>query len=241
MTTETQLREKLATCTRIFAMQEMLGLFGHISVFDPAQKRVYMSPAMGFDKAEVTPDDIVVGDLNGAPLETSQRFALEWPIHMALHGTRDDAIAVAHLHAPYATLFSVSKQAFRPITLQGTYFAGGLPIYQEPQLVTSIQKGRNLASAMGDRPAIFMKGHGIALAARSVEEMLYSSLILEDEARKHVQASSLGEFHCFGVEDKDEFDGDVKFAARAGRCWNYYCRLEHRWNRQPGTGCVPFV
>ena len=50
---------------------------------------------------------------------------------------------------------------------------------------------------MGDRPAIFLKGHGIALAARSVEEMLYSSLILEDEATKHVQASSLGGFHCF--------------------------------------------
>ena len=97
MTTETELREKLATCTRIFAMQEMLGLFGHISVFDPKEKRVYMSPAMGFDKATVTADDIVVGDLNGKAFNTNQRFALEWPIHMALHGTRDDAIAVAHL------------------------------------------------------------------------------------------------------------------------------------------------
>ena len=71
--------------------------------------------------------------------------------------------------------------------------------------------------------------------------MLYSSLILEDEAQKHTLASSLGEFHCFGVEDRAEFEGDVKFAARATRCWNYYCKLEHRWNRQPGTGRVPFT
>ena len=95
MTTETELREKLATCTRIFAMQEMLGLFGHISVFDPKEKRVYMSPAMGFDKATVTPDDIVVGGLDGKAFDAKQRFALEWPIHMSLHGTRSDAIAVA--------------------------------------------------------------------------------------------------------------------------------------------------
>ena len=241
MNTETELREKLATCTRIFAMQEMLGLFGHISVFDPKQKRVYMSPAMGFDKAEVKPDDIVIGDLDGKVLDASQRFALEWPIHMALHQTRSDAIAVAHLHAPYATLFSVSKQAFQPITLQGTYFAGGLPIYHEPQLVTTMEMGHTMAKAMGDRPAIFLKGHGIALAARSVEEMLYSSLILEDEATKHVQASSLGGFHCFGVDDAEKFGGAVKFAERGVRCWNYYCKLEHRWNRQPGTGKSPFV
>lgn len=241
MNAETQLREKLAACTRIFAMQEMLGLFGHISVFDPGRKRVYMSPAMGFDKAEVKPDDIVVGGLDGKVFENSQRFALEWPIHMALHSTRGDAIAVAHLHSPYATLFSVSKQAFQPITLQGTHFAGGLPIYHEPQLVTTMDMGRNLAKAMGDRPAIFMKGHGIALAARSVEEMLYTSLILEDEATKHVQASSLGEFHCFTEEDAETFGGAVKLADRGVRCWNYYCKLEHRWNRQPGTGKVPFM
>lgn len=241
MNNETQHREKLATCTRIFAMQEMLGLFGHISVFDPQEKRVYMSPAMGFDKASVTADDIVVGDLDGKVLNTNQRFALEWPIHMALHSTRSDAIAVAHLHAPYATAFSVSKEAFRPITLQGTHFAGGLPIYHEPQLVTTMQMGQNLAKAMGDKPAIFMKGHGIALAARSVEEMLYTSLILEDEASKHVQAASIGEFHCFSEDDAETFGGAVKLADRGVRCWNYYCKLEHRWARQPGTGKVPFV
>jgi ribulose-5-phosphate 4-epimerase/fuculose-1-phosphate aldolase len=240
MTTETELREKLAACTRIFAMQEMLGLFGHISVFDPKEKRVYMSPAMGFDKASVTADDIVVGDLTGKAFSASQRFALEWPIHMALHSSRDDAIAVAHLHAPYATAFSVSKQAFRPITLQGTYFARGVPIYHEPQLITTMDMGRNMAKAMGDHPAIFLKGHGIALAARSIEEMLYGSLILEDEATKHAMAGSLGEFHCFGVEDAEKFGGAVKFAERGVRCWNYYCKLEHRWDRNPGTGKVPF-
>ena len=94
---------------------------------------------------------------------------------------------------------------------------------------------------MGDRPAIFMRGHGIALAGKSVEEMLYGSLILEDEARKHTQASSLGKYHCFSDEDAEKFGAGVHFAARATRCWNYYCKLEHRWNRQPGTGCVPFV
>jgi hypothetical protein len=35
MTSEKDLREQLATCTRIFAMQGMIGLFGHVSVYQP--------------------------------------------------------------------------------------------------------------------------------------------------------------------------------------------------------------
>lgn len=241
MDNETILREKLANCTKIFAMQELLGLFGHISVFDPETQRVYMSPAMGSDKAFVTADDIVVGDITGKAFQPDQRFALEWPIHMSLHSARKEAIAVAHLHAPYSTLFSVSQKTFQPITLQGMHFSQGLPVYEQPQLVTTIQMGNNLAKAMGDAPAIFLRGHGIALAARSVEEMLYSSLILEDEATKQVQVSSLGNYRCFSTEESGAFSEDVKFADRSTRCWNYYCRLEHRWNKQPGTGKVPFV
>ena len=30
MTKETELREKLATCTRILGMQQLVGLFGHV-------------------------------------------------------------------------------------------------------------------------------------------------------------------------------------------------------------------
>jgi ribulose-5-phosphate 4-epimerase/fuculose-1-phosphate aldolase len=241
MDTETELREQLATCSRILAMQQLLGLFGHVSVFDPKGQRVYMSPSMGFDKAEITPDDIVVGNLEGRTFIEKQRFAIEWPIHMALHGSRDSAIAVAHLHSPYATLFSVSEKTFAPITLEGTIFSGGLPIYDEPQLVTTMDKGKALARAMGDRPAIFMRGHGIAVAGRNIEQMLYSALLLEDEACKHVRASTLGAYKCWDEHAAKAYNEGVEFSSRAHRCWHYYCQLESRWNRQPGTGCVSFV
>jgi L-fuculose-phosphate aldolase len=241
MTNETALREQLATCTRILAMQQLLGLFGHISVFDPKSRRVYMSPAMGFDKAEVGTDDIVVGDLDGKPFEEKQRFAIEWPIHMALHATRDDAIAVAHLHAPHAILFSVSDRPFAPMTLEGTVFSGGLPVYDDPQLVTTMERGKVLARAIGDRPALLMRGHGIAVAARSIEEMLYCSFLLEDESCKHVRASALGSYKCWDEQAAKTYNASVEFSSRAHRCWHYFGQLERRWNRQPGTGCVPFV
>ena len=152
MSSETVLRDKLAACTRIFAMQQMMGLFGHISTYDPVAGRVYMSPSMGVDKATVSPDDILVADRTGKVLDGDRRLPIEWPIHTVLHARRDDALAVAHLHAPYATLFAVADREFRPVTLQGSVFDEGVPIYGEPRLVKTPEQGEALFSLLGREP-----------------------------------------------------------------------------------------
>ena len=241
MTTETVLRDKLATCTRIFAMQEMIGLFGHISAYDPSTQRVYLSPGMGAEKSTAAAGDMMVSDLDGKILEGGERLAAEWPIHTVLHGSRSDALAVAHLHAPYSTLFSISERPFRPVTLQGSIFDGEIPLYTEPQLVRSIAQGQSLARVLGDRPALFMRGHGIVVVARDVEQMMFCSLALEDEARKQVEAATLGAYHCLTHHECEAFEGKQALPDRAQRAWSYYCKLEHRWDKNPGTGRVPFV
>ena len=241
MTNETVLRDKLATCTRILAMQELIGLFGHISAFDPQTRRVYLSPGMGAEKAIVAADDILVSDLDGAVLTGDRPLPAEWPIHTVLHRTRGDALAVAHLHAPYSTLFSISQRPFRPVTLQGSIFDAEIPLYTEPRLVRSVAQGESLAQVLGDRPALFMRGHGIVVVARDVEQMLYCALVLEDEARKAVEAAALGPFHCLTHQDCEAFGGRHALPDRSKRAWNYYCQLEHRWDKNPGTGRTPFV
>jgi len=241
MTTETILRDKLATCTRILAMQQLMGLFGHISAYDPATRRVYMSPGMGVEKTTLQADDVLVVDLEGAVLAGQQRLPLEWPIHTVLHGMRSDALAVAHLHAPYATLFSIAERPFRPVTLQGSIFDGEIPLYTEPRLVRTVADGRSLAHILGDRAAIFMRGHGVVVVARDVEQMLYCALVLEDEARKSVAAATLGSFHCLTHHECSAFAEKEALPELSKRGWRYYSQLEQRWDKNPGSGRVSFV
>lgn len=240
MGNETQLREKIAACSRILAMQEMLGLFGHISAYDPDARRVYVSPSMGVEKSTLTPDDVLVADLAGAVLAGRQRLPIEWPIHTVLHGRRRDALAVAHLHAPYATLFSIAERAFRPVTLQGSIFDEGVPLYDDPRLVRTIEEADALATVLGERAAIFMRGHGVVIVARDVEQMLYCALVLEDEARKCVEASALGPLRCLTHDQCALFQGAQALPERSQRAWKYYSQLENRWDKRPG-GRVPFV
>jgi L-fuculose-phosphate aldolase len=236
MMSEKELREQLATCTRILAMQGMIGVFGHVSVYQAGTKRVLITPGMGSDKASLRAEDMVLIDLDGKPVEGKEGPPVEWPIHTALHGARADALAVAHLHTPYATLFAIAKREFQPVTLQGAIFSDGVPLYAEAQLITTPERGQSLMKVIGDKRAALLRGHGLVVVGENLQEVLFASLVLEDDAKKTMQAATLGEVGTISPEECRLFGGEITLERRAQRAWNYFCGLEARWDRQSGTG-----
>lgn len=238
MTSEQQLREQLATCTRIFAMQGMIGLFGHVSVYQPESRIAFVTPGSGSDKANFMPSDMIPIHLDGKPLDGKTMPPVEWPIHTALHAARPDALAVAHLHTPYATLFAIAKRDFHPVTLQGTIFGEGVPLYKEAHLVTTPQRGDALQKTIGNHRAVLMRGHGIVVAGKSLAEVLFASLILEDDAKKTMQAAALGPVEHFTADECKTFNAEIDFERRANRAWEYFSRVESQWDKQGGTGRI---
>lgn len=236
MTNENDLREQLATCTRIFAMQGMIGVFGHVSVYQPETRRVFITPGMGSDKAKLRSEQMICTDLDGKPLEGKDGPPVEWPIHTALHRARRDALAVAHLHTPHATLFTIAKREFKPVTLQGAIFSEGVPLYPEAQLITTPARADGLCSIMGDKRAVLLRGHGIVVAGKNLQEVLFASLVLEDDAKKTMEAARLGEVGTISPQECHAFGAEIALERRAQRAWNYFCSLESRWDRQPATG-----
>ena len=226
MISENDLREQLATCTRIFAMQGMIGVFGHVSVYQPETKRVFITPGMGSDKGSLRPENMVSTDLEGKPLEGREGPPVEWPIHTAIHSARTDALAVAHLHTPYATLFAIAKREFKPVTLQGAIFSDGVPLYPEAQLITTPARGDRLLKAIGEKRAALLRGHGIVVAGKNLQEVLYTALVLEDDSKKAMQAASLGEVGTISPEECRAFGAEIALERRAQRAWNYFCSLE---------------
>lgn len=238
MASENDLRDELATCTRLFAMHGMIGLFGHISVYQPETKTIFITPGSGSDKATLRAEDILAVRLDGQPLDDKKLPPVEWPIHTSLHAARADALAVAHLHTPYATLFAIAERDFEPVTLQGAIFSDGVPLYNDAHLVTTPERGEKLRAAMGMKRAVLLRGHGIVVAGKSLAEVLYASLILEDDAKKTLQAVSLGPVGHLTPEDSRSFESEMNFDRRAKRAWDYYSLIEKRWDRQPASGKI---
>src|ERR1043165_4137145 len=236
MASESELREQLATCTRVFAMQGLIGVFGHVSVFEPGSKRVFITPGMGSDKASLRAENMVITDLNGKPIEGKEGPPVEWPIHTTLHAARPDALAIAHLHTPHATVFAIARREFRPVTLQAAIFADGVPLYPEAQLITTPQRGTSLLKVMGQNRAVLLRGHGIVVAGKNLQEVLYTSLVLEDDTKKAIQAAALGEFGTISPEECRAFGAEIALERRAQRAWNYFSGIEARWDHQPASG-----
>lgn len=236
MTSESDLKEQLATCARIFAMQGLLGLHGHVSVYQPETKRMLITPGAGSDKANLRAADMVAADLDGKAFDGKGRPPLEWPIHTALHAARADALAIAHLHPPYATLFSIAKREYRPITMHSGIFGKGVALYADAHLITTRERGEKLMKVVGDRRAAFQRGHGITVVARDLQELLHTTLALENDALKTLQAAALGEVGTLSAQEVAILAEEIKMEMVAPRTWAYFSTLEARWDRQPASG-----
>ncbi len=241
MASESVLRENLATSVRILTMQGLIGLFGHVSAYEPERGRIYFSPSKGADKATVKPEDLVVADIEGNVLEGNGPVPKEWPIHTAVHKARPDVLAIAHLHPPCSTLFSIVSATYRPVTLQGAAFGDGIPVFKEPHLITTPALGLKVAKLMGKKRALLLRGHGTVVGGRDVEEMLYLNLMLEDDTRKAAQAKPLGKLQPFTPQQCRAFEAEEPLKPRSQRAWHYFSQLEARWDRQPPTGTALFV
>jgi ribulose-5-phosphate 4-epimerase/fuculose-1-phosphate aldolase len=89
---------------------------------------------------------------------------------------------------------------------------------------------------MANDRAVLLRGHGIVVAGKNLQEVLFASLVLEDDAKKTMQAATLGEIGTISLEECRAFDAEIALERRAQRAWNYFSNLEARWDRQPASG-----
>ena len=94
---------------------------------------------------------------------------------------------------------------------------------------------------LGKKRAVLLRGHGTVVAGRDVEEMLYATIVLEDDTRKAAQARLLGQLTPFSPAECRRFEAEEPLAHRSQRAWYYFTKLESRWDRQPSTGSGLFV
>jgi len=193
------LAEDLVAANRILADQGVLDAFGHVSVrHDRNPERFILSRSLA--PGLVTADDLIEYDLDGRGVnvrgrgEYSERF-----IHAEIYRARRDVNSVVHAHAPSLIPFGVSKTPLRPVYHMAGFLTEPVPIFDirtiagmTDMLVKDPGKGRALAQTLGNRPAVLMRGHGVAVVGSSLPFAVGRSIYLELNARIQLQAMALG-------------------------------------------------
>lgn len=161
------------------------GFSGHVSHRIIGDKYIVAghTHVVGRSTLDVSYDDLVTVDMKtGKRLEGSMPLLGENVIHTGIYRARPDVNCVIHVHPFWSTVLSLTEN---PILGLPVFFTGKSQIESE-------EDGDALGLALGDNFALLIPGHGVVVAADTIEQALVSTVFLEGQAKKLYHASVLG-------------------------------------------------
>lgn len=165
---------------------------GNVSGRDPGTGLVVIKPS-GVRYEVLTPDQMVVLDLDGRVVEGNLKPSSDVHAHLYIYRHRSDLNGVVHTHSTFATAFAAVGRPIPPyLTAICDEFGGAIPCGGYAK-VGGDEIGREVVRGLGSSPAILLKQHGVFAVGRTPEAAVKAAVMVEDVARTVFYALQLGE------------------------------------------------
>lgn len=164
---EIKMRQDLAACYRLFDWMGWTELiFNHITLRLPSkagQKSGYLINPFGLHYAEVTADNLVAIDLDGATLDGSSSKVNKagFVIHSAIHGARDDAHCIMHIHSTAGCAVSCKEEGLRHDNFYSAMLYGDVGYHDYEGVTTNEDEQPRLLASLGTRNHLILRNHGL--------------------------------------------------------------------------------
>ena len=219
-------RRELARACRILAMAgQGDDIWGHATVRLPGADTFWMKPhKLGLE--EVRSGDMLLVNLEGRVVRGTRPRHSEVFIHTEIYRARPDVGAVVHTHPLAATVFSSLGVPLRPVTHEGAYFTPpDVPRFDETtDLIVTAERGKSVARALGDRPALLLVAHGIVSVGATIEEATVNALLLDRAARAQLMVPGGVPRHWSSDEDALAKRARVHNPQNIADRWTYLLR-----------------
>lgn len=159
----------------------VVGSGGNVSARDPDTGLVVIKPS-GVKFARLTPDTMVVVDLEGNVVEGSMKPSVDTGIHLYIYKNRDDVLGICHTHSPYASSFAARGERIPAVTTPITHILGrDVPCapYATPG---EVDTGRAVVTAADGGKAALIESHGVFTMGASATEATSIAMYLEEAA-----------------------------------------------------------
>jgi len=187
---EAAIRDKTLTAWRFLYRRGFIEGFGHISARLPGSARFLLTRHSLGPRAGA--DDLLCMDLEGRKLSGNGDPPGEYPIHLEIYKVRPDVGSIIHYHGLYATAFTTSSLALKPVHVLASIFRDGVPVYGDPRLVSNPRRGQALAGALGKSRVALLRAHGVVATGASVEEAVTAAFLIEENAHRAWVSAALG-------------------------------------------------
>lgn len=166
--------------------------WGNVSEIDRESGLVVIKPS-GMPYGAMTPDEMVIVDLNGNIVEGKRRPSSDLPTHLELYRQFGNIGGITHTHSRWATVFA---QAGRTIPMLGTThadtFYGDIPCTRKltaDEISGEYERetGRVICEAFAgknpmDIPGVLVYSHGPFTWGKSAEGSVENAVVLEETA-----------------------------------------------------------
>lgn len=227
----TKTMREVVIANRILARENVVDAYGHVSIRHPENPDRYLMSRSRSPEL-VTLGDIMEFSLDGTPIDDDRTPYAERHIHGGIYELRPDVNSVVHNHSHAVIPFGVSPVPLRPVAHVGAAIGRDIPVWDIRKnfgdtnlLVVNMDQGRDLAGDLGGNNVILMRGHGCAVAGRSVQGAVMTSIYLQVNARLLQDTLNMsGEIEYLS-------DGEIDLCAETflsdfsvQRAWEYFQR-----------------
>ena len=177
--------------------------WGNVSAIDRESGLFVIKPS-GVAYEKLSPDDMVVMDLNGKKVEGRYNPSSDTATHLELYKAFPEIGGIVHTHSSYATSWA---QAGRDIPCYGTthadYIYGPVPClrcltaqeieeaYEENTGHLIVNEFKRMNKDPMAVPAVLCKNHGPFTWGKNAKEAVHNAVVLEEVAKMAYRAESI--------------------------------------------------
>jgi ribulose-5-phosphate 4-epimerase/fuculose-1-phosphate aldolase len=218
--TNYQIRKDLISACRILSYKKLVEGFGHISARIPDTDRFLLTPRIGL--ALVQENDLLTLNLAGELVEGNHPTPSETWLHTAIMKAKPRVNVIARFHARMANIFSVTDRRLEPVHNHGSFFAGGVPVFVKPDLITTQKLGMEVAETLGEGPAVLLRGNGQVTVGKSIPEAVMMAIYLEEAAEVLYGALQIGTPIPLTMNESKQRQIEALPPVDLERAWNYF-------------------
>lgn len=154
---------------------------GNVSVRDAQTGLIAITPH-DLPYEGITPDDLVIVDVNGRKVAGKHDPSYETPVHCVVYRERADVFAAVHSEPLYVNILGALGKPIEPVVVSLLVNLGGSVPVMPFLLSGSEYFGKEMMKVLKNGAGVIWANHGLMTVGRTLEEAFRRTVICEHAA-----------------------------------------------------------
>ncbi|MBN2826657.1 MAG: class II aldolase/adducin family protein [Tissierellales bacterium] len=174
--------------------------FGNFSIRDHETDYVCITPS-GMPYETLTPEDVVVVNLDGEIIDGIRKPSIETGLHCAVYKKRPDVASVVHTHSTFVTAWAACRKEIPSVVAEVAALVSGTIKCAPYRRCGSKELAEVTSEALGTDDAVLMGNHGVLVVGPTIQAAYTNAVIVEEGAKVAFYANTIGGVHLLNADE----------------------------------------